>query len=322
MKPHIALITGATGFVGYHLTKKLLAEGWNIHLLVRQSSNTQKLKTLLPPPVLHVCDEDMKELVKIMEMVNPEIVFHLATQFTTTDEPNQIESLIRSNILFGARLLEAMKEAQVRYFVNAGTYWQHYKGKDYNPVDFYAATKQAFEDILYCYTLATDIRVVTLKLFDVFGPEDTRNKLFNLLEKTDQTGEALAMTPGEQYLDLVYIDDVVSAFRHTAELLFSGKVSSPGESYAVSSGRHIRLKEVVRTYDRIKGKRLNIQWGAKPYRKREVMKPWKGKSLPGWKALVDLETGIRLMLDTARNKSNNSTSDSCCQHQGLSYVST
>jgi hypothetical protein len=53
------------------------------------------------------------------------------------------------------------------------------------------------------------------------------------------------------------------------------------------------LKKVASIYQKVAGKKLRIVWGGKPYRVREVMTPWKGKLLPGWKAAVDLETGIR-----------------------------
>jgi len=291
-----ALLTGATGFIGNHLAKKLLREGWQVHLVIRESSDVGKLESLPGLSKLHQHNGTTDGMIKIMQAVRPNVVFHIASQLTATHVPKEVESVILSNILFGTQLLEAMIHANVRYFVNTGTFWQHYEGKEYNPVDLYAATKEAFQAILRYYTECTPIRAITLKLFDVYGPGDTRNKLFHLFEKTHQTGETLAMTPGEQYLDLVYIDDVVEAFYHAAELLRSSEGRVLEDSYAVSSSQRIRLKEVVTTYERLSGRRLNIHWGGRAYRAREIMKPCKGKALPGWKARIDLETGIRLML--------------------------
>ncbi len=66
------------------------------------------------------------------------------------------------------------------------------------------------------------------------------------------------------------------------------------ETYAVSSGAPVKLRELVEIYERITGNGLPIAWGGRPYRQREVMVPWnKGKPLPGWKPKVHLEEGIR-----------------------------
>jgi nucleoside-diphosphate-sugar epimerase len=160
-------------------------------------------------------------------------------------------------------------------------------------VNLYAASKQAFEDILCFYAKAWNIRAMTLKLFDVYGPEDPRNKIINLFKKHSLGGKPLAMSPGMQRMDLVYIDDVVAAFLRAAELMLSKKTDSLAPCYAVTSFRHIPLKKVASIYQRITGRKLRIVWGGRPYRAREVMVPWKGKPLPGWKATVDLETGIQ-----------------------------
>ena len=54
-------------------------------------------------------------------------------------------------------------------------------------------------------------------------------------------------------------------------------------SYVVSSGKTVTLRELVRRYEKLIGKKLLIDWGARPYREREVMHPWRGgKILPGW----------------------------------------
>ncbi|MCL0069470.1 hypothetical protein M1N85_02030 [Dehalococcoidia bacterium] len=84
-----------------------------------------------------------------------------------------------------------------------------------------------------------------------------------------------------------------------AERLQAGLVYAH-ESYAVSSGQPISLKELVRTYEQVIGKEVPIQWGGRPYRPREVMVPWnKGDKLPGWEPRVALSEGIsRVVTDS------------------------
>ena len=167
------------------------------------------------------------------------------------------------------------------YLVNTGTSWQHFENQSYSPVNLYAATKQAFEVLLEYYVEARELRVITLKLFDTYGPNDPRPKLLNLLKGLVNHDQRLAMTAGEQKIDMVHVEDVVRAFTIASDRLMQGKVLGM-ESYAVSSGRHLHLRELVNMVETKLVYKLPIDWGAKPYRKREVMTPWRGKQLPGW----------------------------------------
>jgi nucleoside-diphosphate-sugar epimerase len=180
----------------------------------------------------------------------------------------------------------------VTLLVNTGTSWQHYASMEYNPVCLYAALKQATEAILRFYVESYNLRVITLKLFDTYGPGDNRPKLLNLLRRTALSGDTLDMSPGEQLIDLVYIDDVIDAFVIASERLQRGAVSVM-EEYAVSSCSPLSLREIADEYSRASGYALNIKWGGRDYRTREVMRPWSGhKRLPCWQPKIDLVTGI------------------------------
>ncbi|AEM47332.1 NAD-dependent epimerase/dehydratase [Acidithiobacillus ferrivorans SS3] len=288
-----ALITGAGGFVGGHLAHRLLHEGWQVHAIVRDGSRIgDDLRHA--GLITHVHDGSTQCMVNIAHDAEPTIAFHLASLFIAEHHPEQVEPLISSNVLFGAQLLEGLRAANVPFLVNTGTSWQHYGDAEYNPVCLYAATKQAFEDIVRYYTEATPLRVVTLKLFDTYGPNDHRQKLFALLRRAADSGEQLLMSPGEQLIDLVYIDDVVDAFLAAAAKLIAG-LGARQETYAVSSGKPIKLHDLVDLYASVTARRLHITWAGRAYRTREVMSPWRGdEGLPNWQPMVMLENGIKL----------------------------
>lgn len=292
-----ALVTGATGFIGGNLTRALLEQGWVVSCLVRPGSEG----SCLPKGANRlVYDQSLgpRGLAELLRGVRPAVVFHLASRFMAGHTPEDIPDLIASNVQFGAELLEAMSLSETSLLVNAGTSWQHYESRDYSPVNLYAATKQAFEALLQYYVEAEGVRAITLKLFDTYGPKDPRAKLMHLLGRVAASAQPLAMSPGEQLIDLVYVDDVIQAFLLAAHRLLEGKVSS-AESYGVSSGRPIALGELVEVYAKVSGRRLEIDWGGRPYRNREVMVPWSmGPSLPGWHPSISLKEGIRRLLDS------------------------
>ena len=285
-------MTGATGFVGSHLARTLVDEGWVVHILARPASDLTALGPQRDIVKVHRYDGSLRVLTAALDDSAPDVVFHLASLFIAEHKPADVEPLISANVLFPAMLLEAMAKTGFCRVVNTGTAWQHYQDAPYSPVCLYAATKQAFEGVLQYYVEANKFRAITLKLFDTYGPEDRRPKLFSLLAKAARSTEPLAMSAGDQHLNLVYIDDVVSAYLSAAKRLVD-ESHDGHETYAVSSASTVRLRDVISVYEEVKGARLNIAWGAMPYRQREAMVPWSGgTTLPGWRPRVSLSEGI------------------------------
>jgi nucleoside-diphosphate-sugar epimerase len=282
------LLTGATGFIGSQLAHRLVAEGYELAILVRPDSRLDVLQAVLPKIQVHVYDGSYASLQRAMKDAKPSLVCHLASLVLAQHRPEDVAHLIESNLNFPCQLLEAMNHIGVKHLLNTGTSWQHFQNESYNPVNLYASTKQAFEAILEYYVQARGIKAITLKLFDTYGPNDPRPKLIHLLNKAATTTEPLDMSAGEQLIDLVHIEDVTEAYVIAAQRLLDGQVSQH-ERYAVSSGKLMPLKELVHLYSEVTKQAITVNWGARPYRDREVMEPWnKGLSLPNWAPKIDL----------------------------------
>jgi nucleoside-diphosphate-sugar epimerase len=290
------LVTGATGFIGTHLTRRLVADGWDVHLVVRAGADLRRLGPAAERVKAHIHDSTTEGMVALVGAARPDLVIHLASLFLVQHSPADVSRLVASNVLFGTQLVEAMTRHGMTRLLNTGTSWQHFENRDASPVNLYAATKEAFDAVLAYYVEAQGLKVLTLKLCDTYGPDDPRPKLFTLLRKTAVGGQPLAMSPGEQLLDLVHIDDVVEAYRLAAERLLADQVVGH-ERYAVSSGAARPLREVVLVFEEAAGTKLPIEWGGRPYRSREVMRPWdRGRPVPGWRPRVGLLDGIRRTL--------------------------
>jgi nucleoside-diphosphate-sugar epimerase len=296
MKQRIALVTGGTGFTGSNLIRRLTSNGWRVHVIVRSNSNLSPLDSLSKQLHIHSHDGSTSGMIEILNIAKPDVVFHLASLVLTQHKPIDLLSLLQSNIIFATQLAEAMAESNTHNLINTGTFWQHYENKDYSPTSLYAATKQAYEDILQYYVEAKNFKVITLTLFDSYGPGDPRQKLFKLLKDATKSRQTLLMSPGEQLMDLVHIDDVVEAYVIAANLLLECKVASH-ERYSVSSGKPVKLKELVCIYEKVANTTIPIQWGGRSYRDREVMIPWsRGIPLPDWKPNISLFEGIKTVL--------------------------
>lgn len=285
------LITGATGFIGSNLICELRNKH-NLFVLGQYEGDPEKLG--LPGIIMSDNIDNLADYLKANEI---EGIIHLASLYLTSHTIEKVKDLVFSNIYFGTAVLEAVSKTDcVKWFLNTGSIWQNFnvKGKEYNPVNLYAATKQAFIDMAKYYSEVFGIRFCTLKLCDTYGPNDTRKKIFKLFKDYSESEDILKMSPGEQKIDLVYITDIVSGFTHLAELLASSVDIQ--DEYVLTSGRQIPLKNLASLFSEVSGRNLKIEWGGLSYRKREVMLPWIGTPLPGWKAKVRVEEGIKLFL--------------------------
>jgi nucleoside-diphosphate-sugar epimerase len=276
------LVSGATGFVGKNLLTAI-NDIWEAHALVRPSSQKTNIANVFR------FEDNIDDLHDYLLDYQINGVVHLAALALDTHKTADVKKLIDSNVWLGTAILEAALNTNVKWFVNTGTFWQHYlpDSQDYHPVNLYAATKQAFVDLAKFYAETSPIKFVTLKICDTFGPNDTRNKIFNLWRKIAQNNETLDMSPGEQFIDLLYIDDVVDGFLHLISLLNSN--ASLQNDYALYANKRFTLRELAELYQNVTNSKLNIRWGQRPYRNREVMVPWyAGTPLPGWKSKCEI----------------------------------
>jgi nucleoside-diphosphate-sugar epimerase len=265
-------ITGSTGYIGGKLVDALDRLEIPFLVISREKGISE------PPKNSHqqILDAGMPIIKLAQEFSDHKVsgVMHLASKFLVDHGPNDVEDLVLSNVMFGAKLAEAASLSGVKWFVNAGTIWQHYSSHSYDPVNLYSATKQAFQDIGAYYASSNKFKFCTLKIPDTYGPDDIRRKVFNLWRDIAKSGEVLEMSHGNQLLDVVHVDDVVS----TLIALFKKNDSEPAhenllEEYFLTSGAPTTLRQLASMYEEAKGVKLDIRWGVKPYRPREVMSP-------------------------------------------------
>lgn len=285
-----AIVTGATGFIGSNLCKKLLRE-FDVCIIVRKNSDYANILDINNDLNIFEYDGNIKNLVEIFEEIKADVVFHLASKIAEQTLDN-IDDIINSNITFGVHILEAMKQTDTKLIVNTGTFWQYYEGDNYSPVNFYASSKEAFQNILTFYVEAYNIRAVNLILYDVYSELDKRKKIFTLFNEYADSGEVLNISKGEQYLDCVYIDDVCEAFICAYYYLIKDSCVV-NERFKVATNEQHTLIELAEIFQEQTNKKLNVNFGILPYRDRQIMKPYTPfENLPNWSAKVSVQDGL------------------------------
>ncbi|WP_215987121.1 NAD-dependent epimerase/dehydratase family protein [Vibrio hepatarius] len=283
------LMTGGTGFIGSQFIKQFQSD-YEIHALVRD------VKSGVGDAVKSYVYDGSIESIKVA-LKDVDIVLHLATYYTAVHREEDIAPLIDANICFGANLLEAMKQTGVRRIVNIGTTWQKFGDRDHSYANLYAATKQAFQELLSYYSDAHQWSSLSIHLNDTYGKADHRKKIIQLLIETAKNESSLDMSPGSQRFETCHISDVLSAVQISLERVMS-MVETRNEEFSILTGDDTSLKELVGIIERVLEQPIKINWGARAYRDREVMTlpAQTYKTLPGWYKQVSIEDGIKELI--------------------------
>ena len=296
------LLTGITGFIGKNLSKKLIDDGHTLYAIVRETTNIDNIDKNIK---IYTFSDSYKDLYEFI--VNNKIngVIHLATNFLANHVYEDIDNLIESNVTFPLKLLDIVAKTNIEWFINTGTVWQNYNNSDsYLPTNLYSATKQSFDDMLPYYNQISSCKFTTLKICDTFGKNDTRKKIMNLLQDLSVGNKPeLKMSPGEQLIDILYIDDVLDGYLKLIDYINKAEKYMIKKEYLISSLELVKLKELVTEYENITNVKLSIKWGGRPYRDREVMIPWvSGNIVPAWRKKFTLQDGIKHFLQIGGNE--------------------
>ena len=284
------LITGANGFIGKQLTKKLFELGANVFVIIHKNDD------LSLPIYKVVFDGTYESLSKPLSDKNIDIVIHLATYFLANHKADQINELIDSNVKFGTFLLELTKQNEIPFFISTSTYAQFYNHIGYNPQNLYAATKQSYESLQKYYEETSKTRFITLELTDTYGPGDTRPKFINLVLNSIREGGVFNMSKGEQEICYLFVDDAIDSYLKCIELL-KKNIITDNSKYSVYPNEIYKLKDLVKEICSILDVKHEINIGYYPYREREIMTyiPSYPK-LPHWKNKFTLKDGVNKLL--------------------------
>jgi UDP-glucose 4-epimerase len=294
------LVTGASGFVGANLARRLLAEGNDVHLLLRANHNPWRVQEIRDQVTVHEADLGaLAGLEAVMAAARPEWVFHLAAHGAYPDQQD-LDRMIATNVQGTANLLRAAERAGVEAFVNSGSS-SEYGYKDHAPTEdewlepnsHYAATKAA-ATLLCRYTAQrTGLRITTLRLYSAYGPYEEPRRLVPTLVVMGLEGRLPPLVNPNVARDYVHVDDVCDAYLLAA----ATPGQEPGAVFNVGTGVQTTLREIVATTRRLLAIETEPVWGSMPDRSWDtnvwVSNPSRIRAQLGWSPRHDVEEGLR-----------------------------
>ncbi len=310
LKGKTFLTTGASGFIGSHLIRKLLEKDARVHVFLKKDSNLSRIEDILGS--LKIWHGDIMDLPSIRSCIRnsrPEIICHLAAVTNVQRNIELIDPAIDINIKGTINLIRALIEENISIerFINSGSSEEYGNGnapfteeQREIPVSPYSASKVAATHFCQMLNKTMGLPIVTLRPFLIYGPRQDANMFIPSLISHCLRGKDFPMTKGDQTRDFCYITDVVDAF-----IAAACRPRAAGEVINIGSGIEYRIREVAERVVNIMGNPIKLLVGALPKRAGEARHFFcnnkKAKKLLGWSPQIGLEEGLEKTIGWYRN---------------------
>jgi len=290
-----ALVTGAGGFVGTHLSARLAADGWEVAGTVRPGSPGGRLDPRVI--VIPVDLSDPEATAGMARSVTPDVVFLLAASRAAATSAERAFTMA-VNASSGAWLVDELGD-RCRAVVRLGSSTEY--GPADGPMDestplrpqsFFGATKAAGSLLVTAAAAVHRVRATVLRAFQVYGSGDHPGRLVPVVLRAARTGDLLGLTAPGMRRDWIHVDDVVEVCVRAAlaDHLPAGQVLNIG------TGSQVANEELVAVVERVSGRPVRVALGAHPGRSWDtgswVCDPALAADLLGWEAKVGLEEGL------------------------------
>jgi UDP-glucuronate 4-epimerase len=282
------LVTGAAGFVGFHLSKRLLAQGHhvigvdNLNDYYDVGLKNERLKQLENDENFTFYKVDLADsagLNKIFESHTIPIVINLAAQAGVRYSLTHPHSYVHSNLVGFVNILEACRHYQVEhllyassssvYGANTKTPFSTQDSVDH-PVSIYAATKKANELMAHTYSHLFNIPTTGLRFFTVYGPWGRPDMAYYSFTKDIIEGNPIKVyNNGDMRRDFTYIDDIVEGIVKLLDQppepdpnrdLDPSTSHAPYKVYNIGNNSPVRLMDFINTLENIIGKKARIEF--------------------------------------------------------------
>jgi len=305
------LVTGATGFIGSHLVRRLANDDVEVHALTSSVSSVfpARLVGLAGRIALHegnLCDRSAMDL--LAHSVRPTHVFHLGAYTHVGKSWGRVDECIQTNVQGTINLLQALDPVGYERFVNVGTSEIYgdvevpfREDGPVRPISPYAVSKFAGEELCRMFHAGRGWPIVRVRPFNAYGPMQSPDRVIPEIIVRGLRGQALPMTTGRQTREFNYVDDLVGG------LIKAGTTSGvEGELFNLGCGEDIAMRDLARLVLSLLDDPIEPDIGALPDRPTEIWQmradATKAKTQLGWSSQCSLADGLRATVDWYRTE--------------------
>jgi len=307
----VVLVSGAGGFIGSHLTERLVSLGAKVRAFVRYNSRGHRgfIENFAP----HVQERietvmgDLRDSEAVRSaMEGVEYVFHLGAMVAIPYSYHHPREVVEVNVLGTLNVLQAARSAGVKKVVHTSTSEVYGSAKtvpmsESHPLcgqSPYSASKIAADQLAESFHRSFELPVVIVRPFNAYGPRQSARAVIPTIISQALSRDKVQIGATHTKRDLTYVTDTVEGF-----ILLSECEKAVGETTNVGSGSEVSIKELAERVISLTGRKVEIVFDAsrlRPSRSevdRLLADNSKVKSLVGWEPKVSLDEGLKLTID-------------------------
>jgi len=304
------LVTGGSGFIGSHLTRRLVAEGAQVHALTSNVSSVYpaRLLDLRDSIRLHEASLDDRGAMQLLaDDVQPEYVFHLGAYTHVGKSWQRVDECIQVNVQGTVNLLMALAPYGFTRFVNTGTS-EIYGDIDVpfredaavHPISPYSVSKHAAEEFCRLFAEARSLPIVRVRPFNAYGPMQSADRVIPEIITRGLQGRPLHMTQGTQTREFNYVNDLADGF-----IALATATDIDGELFNLGCGREVSMRDLAVLILKLMGDPVQPEFGAIPERPIEIPRMYaditKTRERLDWTAPTSLEDGLQQTINWYRD---------------------
>lgn len=271
------LVTGGAGFIGYHLSKRLLEQKFEVVGIDNltpyydpqlKKDRVKQLKDSHFQTSYTFINEDIankEQIFKIFSEEQPDLVVNLAAQAGVRYSIDHPDDYIHSNLIGFYNILEACRNFPVKHlvFASSSSVYGNRKNAPFStqdnvdhPISLYAATKKSNELMAYTYSHLYDIPATGLRFFTVYGPFGRPDMAYFKFANRIIKGETIDIyNDGDMLRDFTYVDDIVTGIVEIMDKVPERKNDAQYNVYNIGNSSPEKLGTMIELLEQFLGKK-------------------------------------------------------------------
>ncbi len=300
MKGKKVLVTGAPGFIGSHLTRRLVQEKAEVHILTKYNSTIDNVRLLDIWDNIHVVEADIRNIdsLKQIKEIAPEIIFHLAAYNHVGDSFTHVSEALDSNGKGTANVIEAYDGFKRFVYISTSEVYGYQTAVPFTesmnpqPISPYSVGKYAGE--LYCRMKqhVKNLPIAVVRPFNAFGPYQSARAVIGELIINCLLGKQIKTTEGKQTREFNYVSNLVDGM-----LLAATKDKAIGQVINIGCGQEVAIRDLVKKIHELTESKSELLIGGLPYRPTEIWRMCadnkKAREMLGWSPKISLDEGLK-----------------------------
>ena len=294
------LVSGGSGFIASHLTRRLIAEGGEVAVITKYNSIIDNIRLVDVWKKVKVIEADIRNLDSLKQIsgFKPDIVYHFAAYNHVGDSFIHVQESLDCNVKGTANLIEAYDDYERFVYISSSEVYGYQSKVPFSedmcpkPVSPYSVGKYAGE--LYCRMKMENMgRPITiLRPFNAFGPYQSPKAVIAEMILTCLAGEPVLSTEGKQTREFNYVENLVDAF-----ILAGIRQEALGQIINIGSGKDISIRDLITMIHKETNSDSQLRIGELKYRPTEIWQMFadnkKAKELLGWEPKLGFAQGLK-----------------------------